>query len=96
MNARTLSKIVLYSDTLPVGSNVIAELRKNSTTSGNILNSTLQLTTTDTASNGRYVGTAVTSFTSASVSANDVLYLYLTSVGSTTPAMNIRACLYYT
>lgn len=96
MNARTLSKIVLYADTLPVGSNVIAELRKNSTTSGNILNSTLQLTTSDTSSNGRYVGTAVTSFTSASVSANDVLYLVLTSVGSTTPAMNIRACLYYT
>ena len=51
----TLQEVTIISDTRPVGSNLVAELRKNSTTSGNVLSSALQVTTTETATNGRYV-----------------------------------------
>lgn len=91
--AKTIAEVTIVSDTLPVGSNCICELRKNSTTSGNILSSTLQVTTTESATNGRYVGTPVTSFTSASIADGDVLYAFLTGVGSTTPAANVRVIL---
>jgi hypothetical protein len=92
----TLGSIRLVSDTLPVGSNCIAELRKNSTTSGNVLSSTLQITTTESATNGQYIGTAVSSFSSTAIAAGDVFYVVLTGVGSTTPANNVRALLYTT
>jgi hypothetical protein len=91
--AKTLAEVTIISDTLPVGSSLICELRKNSTSSGNILSSTLQVTTTESATNGRYVGTTVTSFTSASIADGDVLYATLTGVGSTTPATNARVIL---
>jgi hypothetical protein len=91
--AKTLAEVTVISDTLPVGSNLICELRKNSTSSGNILSSTLQVTTTESATNGRYVGTPVTSFTSAAIADGDVLYATLTGVGSTTPAVNPRLIL---
>lgn len=91
--SKTLAEVTIISDTLPVGSNLICELRKNSTSSGNILSSTLQVTTTESATNGRYVGTPVTSFTSASIADGDVLYAVLTGVGSTTPASNARVIL---
>jgi hypothetical protein len=91
----TLTEITLIADSLPVGSNVIAELRKNSTTSGNVLSSILQVTTAQWLTNGRYVGTPVTSFTSSAIADWDVFYLYLTSIGSTTPAQNVRAILRY-
>jgi hypothetical protein len=89
----TLVDITLVADSLPVGSNCVAELRKNSTTGSNVLSATLQLTTTDTLANGRYVGTAVTSFTSASIVTGDVLYLVVTDAGSTLPPTNLRAIL---
>lgn len=92
----TLVSIRLVSDTLPVGSNCIAEFRKNSTTSGNILSATLQITTAESATNGQYIGTAVTSFSSSAIAAGDVFYVYLTGVGSTTPASNVRALIYTT
>jgi hypothetical protein len=92
----TLGSIRLVSDSLPVGSNCIAELRKNSTTSGNVLSATLQVTTTESATNGQYIGTAVSSFSSTAIAAGDVFYVYLTGVGSTTPASNVRALLYTT
>lgn len=91
--SKTLAEVTIISDSLPVGSNLICELRKNSTSSGNILSSTLQVTTTESATNGRYVGTPVTSFTSASIADGDVLYAVLTGVGSTTPAINARVIL---
>ena len=91
----TLTEVTLISDTLPVGSNVIAELRKNSTTAGNVLSTTLQITTTEAATNGRYVGTPVTTFSSSAIADWDVFYLYLTSVGSP-EALNVRAILRYT
>lgn len=91
--AKTLAEVTIISDSLPVGSNLICELRKNSTSSGNILSSTLQVTTTESATNGRYVGTPVTSFTSAAIADGDVLYAVLTGVGSTTPAINARVIL---
>jgi hypothetical protein len=92
----TLGSIRLVSDTLPVGSNVIAELRKNSTTSGNVLSATLQVTTSESATNGQYIGTAVSSFSSTAIAAGDVFNVVLTSVGSTTPGTNVRALLYTT
>jgi hypothetical protein len=92
----TLGSIRLVSDTLPVGSNVIAELRKNSTTSGNVLSATLQVTTTESATNGQYIGTTVSTFSSTAIAAGDVFYVVLTSVGSTTPGTNVRALLYTT
>ena len=93
--AGILTEVTLISDTLPVGSNVIAELRKNSTTVGNVLSTTLQITTTEAATNGRYVGTPVTTFSSSAIADWDVFYLYLTSVGSP-EALNVRAILRYT
>jgi len=92
----TLGSIRLVSDTLPVGSNLIAELRKSSPTSGNVLSATLQITTTEAATNGQYIGTVVSSFSSTAIAVGDVFYLVLTSVGSTTPAVNARAILYAT
>lgn len=92
----TLGSIRLVSDSLPVGSNCIAELRKNSTTSGNVLSATLQITTTESATNGQYIGTTVNTFSSTAIAAGDVFYVYLTGVGSTTPATNVRALLYTT
>lgn len=92
----TLGSIRLVSDSLPVGSNCIAELRKNSTASGNVLSATLQITTTESATNGQYIGTTVSTFSSTAIAAGDVFYVYLTGVGSTTPASNVRALLYTT
>lgn len=92
----TLGSIRLVSDTLPVGSNCIAELRKNSTSSGNVLSATLQITTAESATNGQYIGTTVDSFSSTAIAAGDVFYVVLTGVGSTTPASNVRALLYTT
>jgi hypothetical protein len=96
VEARTLAEVTLQCDTLPVGSNLIAELRKNNPASGNnVLSATLQVTTTEAATNLRYVGTSVTSFLSTAIADGDVFYLVLTSVGSTTPATNPRAVMRY-
>lgn len=96
VEARTLAEVTLACDMLPVGSNLIAELRKNSPLTGNnVLSATLQVTTTESATNGRYVGTPVTSFLSTAIADGDVFYLVLTGVGSTTPAMNPRAVMHY-
>ena len=92
----TLQEVTIISDTRPVGSNLVAELRKNSTTSGNVLSSALQVTTTETATNGRYVWSPISSFTSTAIAAGDVFYVVLTSVGSTTAALNARVILRYT
>lgn len=93
--AWTLVEAVLISDTLPVGSNVICELRKNNTFSWNVLNATCQITTTESITNTRYKWTPVTSFTSTAIADWDVLYAYLTSIGSTLPAQNVRLILRY-
>jgi len=91
VEARTLAEVTLACDTLPVGSNLVAELRKNSPLTGNnVLSATLQVTTTEAATNGRYVGTPVTSFLSTAIADGDVFYAVLTGVGSTTPATNPR------
>lgn len=80
---------------LPVGSNCIAELRKN-VAATNVCSSTLQITTTESPTNGQYIGTPVSSFSTASFVAGDYFDVVLTSVGSTTPAANVRALLYTT
>ena len=60
---------------IPTGSNCILEFRNPSGT--NVLNATLQVSTTDTLTNGhKFV--SVTSFTSASVTAGDTFKAYLT------------------
>jgi hypothetical protein len=94
----TLGSIRLVADSLPVGTNCTAELRKNSPTSGNVLSATLQITTTESATNGQYIGTAVSSFSSTAIAAGDVFYVVLTYTGSsmTTPPANVRALLYTT
>ena len=50
-SSKTGTKYSLTADSIPVGSNLIVELRKNSYTSGNVLSSTLQIATTDTLTN---------------------------------------------
>lgn len=78
---------------LPVGSNLIFELRLNSPSGSNILSSTCQVTTTESATNGQYIGTPVTSFTSASIADGANLTAFITSEGSTLPAYNPRLLL---
>ena len=95
--AGTLTEVTIIADTLPVGSNLIGELRKNSTTSGNVLSTTLQVTTTESVTNWRYIGaTPVTTFSSSAIADGDVFYVVLTGVGSTTAALNPRVILRYT
>lgn len=94
----TLGSIRLVSDSLPVGSNAVAELRKNSPTGSNIATGSggMSITTTESPTNGQYIGQIVSGFTVSSFVAGDVFYVYLTGVGSTTPASNVRALLYTT
>lgn len=83
----TLAEVTPGCVNLPVGSNLIFELRKTSDNS-NILSSTCQVTTTESATNNRYLGTPVTSFTSGSIGDGMTLYGTITSKGSTLPAYN--------
>lgn len=85
--AKTLSRCTIDVSSIPVWSNCIVELRKNSFTSWNILNATLQVATSDTLTNWKKT-VSITSFTNASVAAWDYVVAYLTSVGSTTPAQD--------
>ena len=91
----TLSKATVICDSLPVGSNLTVEIRKNSKTSGNVLLATLQVTTSQSPTNGRFVGTPVTSFSDASMSTGDVFYAYVSDPGSTLAAQNVRVALIY-
>lgn len=84
-SAKTGSKYSITVDSIPVGSNLIFELRKNSYTTGNILSSVLQVATTDTLTNGKKT---VSITDTDSFVAGDYIVAYLTSVGSTTPALN--------
>lgn len=84
-SSKTGTKYTLTADSIPVWSNLIVELRKNSYTSGNVLSSTLQIATTDTLTNGKKT---VSITDSDSYIAGDYIVAYLTSVGSTTPALN--------
>lgn len=93
--AGTLAEVTLIAQSIPVGSNLTCELRKNSTTSGNVLSSTLQIATSDTLTNGQKV-VSVTSFSSSSIADGDYFVAYLTSVGSTTPAINAKVIVRYT
>ena len=49
--AGTLAECTIIAESIPVGSNLIVELRKNSYTSGNVLSSTLQVATGDALTN---------------------------------------------
>lgn len=84
-SSKTGSKYSITVDSIPIGSNLIVELRKNSYTSGNVLSSTLQIATTDTLTNGKKTVSITDSDTYV---AGDYVVAYLTSVGSTTPALN--------
>lgn len=85
--SKTLSKCTITADSIPVGSNLIVELRKNSYTSWNLLSSTLQIATTDTLTNWKK-SVSVTWFSTATVVDWDFVVVYLTSVWSTTPVIN--------
>lgn len=84
---------MLECDTVPVGANLIVELRKNSTTSGNILTSTLQIATGATATNGYFRAELTTGFTAA-LAANDILYAVITTKPSTSGGFNARVLVY--
>lgn len=91
--AMTLAEVTPICDALPTGSNLIFELRLNGPAGSNILSSTCQVTTTESATNGQYIGTPVTSFTSASIADGANLTAFITSEGSTLPAYNPRLLL---
>ncbi len=93
--AGTLAEVTLTSDAIPVWSNLIAVLYKNSTTTGNVLNATLQVATSDSLTNGKKV-VSVTSFTDTAIADGDYFTWYLTSVGSTTPWINAKLVIRYT
>lgn len=84
-SSKTATKYTLTADSIPVGSNLTIELRKNSYTSGNVLSSTLSILTSDTLTNGKKT---VSITDSDSYVEGDYVVAYLTSVGSTTPALN--------
>jgi hypothetical protein len=89
----TLAEVTPVCDQLPVGSNLIFELRLNGPSGSNILSSTCQVTTTESKVNEEYAGTSVTSFTSASIADRATLTAQITGAGSTTPAVNPRLIL---
>lgn len=84
-SAKTLARCSITADSIPTGSNLIVELRKNSSTSGNVLSSTLQIATSDTLTNGKKTVSITDNDTFV---AGDYVVAYLTSVGSTLPALN--------
>lgn len=90
-----MAEVTIVSESIPVGSNLIVELRKNSYTTGNVLSTVLQITTTDTLTNGQKV-VSITGFTSATIADGDYFVATLTSVGSTTAALNAKVVLRYT
>lgn len=90
-----LSKIELIAESIPVGSNLICELRKNSYTTWNVLSAVLQIATTDVLTNWK-IYVSATWFTSTAIADGDYFVAYLSEVWSTTPAINAKVVLYYT
>ena len=93
--AGTLVECTIIAESIPVGSNLIVELRKNSYTSGNVLSSVLQVSTADSLTNGQK-WVAVTGFSNTAIADGDYFVAHLTSVGSTTASLNAKVVLRYT
>lgn len=75
--SQTLSRVVLECDTLPNGANLVVVLRKNSTTTNDIV--TMTITTSASAVNGYYRTVTTSGFTGGTFAADDRIYAIITT-----------------
>ncbi len=90
----TWVKISLWS--LPTGANFRLAIRKNSTSTNNVITAWyIEITTTESATNGIYTVTNTTLDATHKVLAeNDILYVIISQIGSTLPASDLYCKVY--
>jgi len=90
----TITESSVTVGVLPEGSSVLVDVRKNGNTSTDSIHNSdaaIEITTTETATNGFYTSTGSLDSGMTSVSVGDVLYFEITQIGSTTSGEDMVA-----